>query len=443
MFNSLTKNLAKSFDNFRHKRVIKIDDIEETIKNIRMSLLEADVNIEVVKEFCQNIAEKAIGAEVLKSVNPADQFVKIVQDEIADILQAGSSDLDLSAKQAVIMMVGLQGSGKTTSAAKLAKYLTEKKKQKVLVASTDIYRPAAREQLAIMAEKAGVDSLEIIAKEKPDKIVKRALKQQKKYDYDVLIIDTAGRLSIDKELIKELKSLKKLASPVETILVADALTGQDAVNTAQNFNDEVALTAIALTRVDGDQRGGAALSMKYTVNVPIKFMGVGEKIADFELFQAERIASRILDMGDIVSLVEKAQEVIAEEEAKDVEQKFKQGTLDLNDLLKQIRNMKKMGGFNSVLSLIPGAGKIKEAMANADFDEAEIIRQEAIILSMTMYERQNPDKLNTSRKRRIASGSGTSVQVVNRLLKKFKGMQKMMKKMRGMNPNDLMGLMNQ
>ena len=443
MFNSLTKNISKSFDNFRNKRVIRAEDIEETIKNIRMSLLEADVNIEVVKEFCQNISSKAIGAEVVKSVNPADQFVKIVQDEITAILSSGNNEIDLSAKQAVIMMVGLQGSGKTTSAAKLAKYLTDKKKQKILVASTDIYRPAAREQLEIMAQKAGVDSLEIIAKEKPEKILKRALKHQKKYDYDVLIIDTAGRLSIDKELIKELKTLKKICNPVETILVADSLTGQDAVNTAQNFNDEVALTAIALTRVDGDQRGGAALSMKYSVNAPIKFIGVGERIEDFELFQADRVASRILDMGDIVSLVEKAQEVIAEEDVKDVEHKFKQGTLDLNDLLKQIRNMKKMGGFNSVLSLIPGAGKIKEAMSNANLDDKEIVRQEAIILSMTMHERQNPDKLNTSRKRRIASGSGTSVQLVNRLLKKFKEMQKMMKKMRGMNPNDLMGMMNQ
>ncbi len=439
MFTGLTKNITKSFENFRGKRRISEDDIEAAIKDIRMALLEADVNLDVVKDFCLQVSQKALGQEVVKSVSPAEMFVKIVQDEITAILSSENSELDLSAKQPVILMVGLQGSGKTTSSAKLAKFLKDKKQQKVLVASTDIYRPAAQEQLAVMAEKAGVDSLEIISKEKPEKIVKRALKQQKKFDYDVLIIDTAGRLSIDADLIKELKALKKISNPVETILVADSLTGQDAVNTAQNFNDEIALTGLALTRVDGDQRGGAALSMKATVGVPIKFMGVGEKVEDFEAFQADRIAGRILDMGDIVSLVEKAQEIVSEEEAKAAEEKFKKGQLDLEDLLKQIRTMKKMGGFESVLGMIPGAGKIKEAMQQADVDEKDILRQEAIILSMTKYERTNPDKLNTSRKRRIASGSGTSVQLVNRLLKRFKDMQKMMKKMRGQNPMDLLG----
>jgi len=443
MFGSLTKNITKSFDSFRGKKSLKAEDIENSIRDIRMALLEADVNVDVVRDFCLRVSEKAIGAEIIKSVSPAEQFIKIVQDEITAALSSENQDLDLSAKQPVIMMIGLQGSGKTTSTAKLAKYLTEKKQQKVLVASIDIYRPAAQEQLKIVAEQAGVDSLEIVPKEKPEKIVKRALKYQKKYDYDVLIIDTAGRLSIDKDLIKELKSIKKISSPVETILVADALTGQDAVTTARNFNDELAITGLALTRIDGDQRGGAALSMKYEVGVPIKFMGVGEGIEDFELFQPERIASRILDMGDIVSLVEKAQEVIDIDEAKDVEAKFKKGTLDLNDLLNQIRNMKKMGGLGSVIGMIPGAGKIKEAMANSNFDEKEIARQEAIILSMTMHERQNPEKLNTSRKRRIATGSGTSIQLVNRLLKRFKDMQRMMKKMRGMDPSDIMNMMKQ
>lgn len=442
MFANLTKNITKSFENFTGKKIIKFADIENTIQEIKMALLEADVSVEVTKDFCEKISQKALGQNIIENVSPAEQFIKIVQDEITDILSSENSELDINEKHAVILMVGLQGSGKTTSSAKLAKYLKDKKNKKILLASTDIYRPAAKEQLKIMADNAEIDSLEIIAKEKPEKTVKRALKEQKKYDYDILIIDTAGRLSIDKELIKELKSLKKLANPSETILVADALSGQDAIISARNFNDEIALTALSLSRIDGDQRGGAALSMKYEVGVPIKFVGVGEKIADFELFQPERIASRILDMGDIVSLVEKAEEVISEEEAKNIEEKFKKGELDLNDLLKQIKNMKKMGGFGKIINMIPGAGKIKDALEQSDFAEKDIFRQEAIILSMTLYERKNPDKLNTSRKRRIAKGSGTSIQQVNRLLKKFKDMQKMMKKMRGMDPSELMSMLD-
>ena len=369
-------------------------------------------------------------------------FIKIVQDEITNALSSDNQTLLLNGSNSVIMMVGLQGSGKTTSSAKLAKLLAEKQGKKVLVASTDIYRPAAQEQLEIMAEKAGVDSLEIIKKEKPEKIVKRALKKQKKENYDILIIDTAGRLSIDKDLIKELKAIKKISSPSETILVADSLTGQDAINTARNFNDEIALTSLILTRVDGDARGGAALSMKSAVGVPIKFVGVGEKIEDFEIFQPERIAGRILDMGDIVSLVEKAGEVVSAEEAQDLEKKFKAGNLDLNDLLKQIRSMKKMGGLGKIIGMMPGAGKMKEMINNSGFDDKEVSRQEAIILSMNLRERENPEKLNTSRKRRIAGGSGTTVQQVNRLLKRFKDMQKMMKKFRDMDPKEMMQMMN-
>ena len=441
MFASLTKNISKAFDNLKGKKILSSSDIEAVIKDIRIALLEADVALDIVQDFCKAVGEKAVGEEVVKSVSPEQMFIKIVQDEITNILSSGDQELSLSNKKDVILVVGLQGSGKTTSTAKLARYLKEKKKKKVLVAGADIYRPAAQEQLAIMAEKAGVDSVPIVAKEKPEKIVKRSLKILKKEDYDILLIDTAGRLSIDQELIKELKALKKISSPVETLLVADSLTGQDAVNTARNFNDEVALTGIVLTRVDGDQRGGAALSMKYETNVPIKFMGMGEDIKEFDQFQPERIATRILDMGDIVSLVEKAQEVVSEEDAKSLEEKFKKGNFDLDDLLKQIRNMKKMGGMGAVLGMIPGAGKMKEMMDNRTIDEKDIASQEAIILSMTAFERSYPEKLNTSRKRRIAKGSGTSIQKVNRLLKKFKDMQKMMKKMRNMDPKDLMNML--
>ena len=441
MFDSLTNNISKAFENLKGKRLINVSDIEATIREIRVALLEADVALDIVQDFCTLVSEKAIGQEVIKSVSPAQMFVKIVQDEITNILSSDDQELGLQGKKDVILVVGLQGSGKTTTTAKLAKYLQDNYKKRVLVASTDIYRPAAQEQLAIMAEKAGVTSTEIVAKDQPEKIVKKALKRLKKEDYDILLIDTAGRLSIDKELIKELKSLKKLSSPVETLLVADSLTGQDAVNTAVNFNNEVALTGIVLTRVDGDQRGGAALSMKYAVNAPIKFMGIGEGISDFDKFQPDRIASRILDMGDIVSLVEKAQEVIDVDDAKSLEAKLQKGNFDLDDLLKQIKNMKKMGGFGAVLKMIPGAGKMKDMMQNANVDEKDIAHQEAIILSMTAFERSHPDKLNTSRKRRIIKGSGTSMQKINRLLKKFKDMQKMMKKMRGMDPKEVMNMM--
>jgi signal recognition particle subunit SRP54 len=444
MFASLTKNISNAFDNFRSKKTLNENDIASVIQDIKSALLDADVELNIAKDFCHSVSQKALGAEILKDVNPQQMFIKIVEDEITNILSSDQSELQLNqTSKEIILMVGLQGSGKTTSTAKLAKYLQDKKNKKILVASTDIYRPAAKEQLEIMAQKSGCSSLEIIAKEKPEKTVKRALKALKKSDYDLLLIDTAGRLSIDKELIKELKSLHKISNPIETLLVADSLTGQDAVNTARNFQQEIDLTGIILTRIDGDQRGGAALSMKQALNIPIKFMGVGEKTTDFEEFQAKRISSRILDMGDIVSLVEKAQEVVDEDEAKTIEQKFRQGKFDLDDLLKQIKNMKKMGGFGSVLGMLPGAGKLKDMVKNANIDDKEFTYQEAIILSMTKYEKLSPDKLNTSRKRRIAKGSGTSVQQVNRLLKKFKDMQKMMHKMRNMDPNQLMEMMGQ
>jgi signal recognition particle subunit SRP54 len=441
MFDSLTKNLSKSFEVFNRKKIISESDIQDSIKEVRMALLEADVAYSVVEEFCLKVSQQAVGEKVTKNVSPGEQFIKIVQDEIEDILGKEQPELDLSSKKDVVLMIGLQGSGKTTSSAKLAKFLEEKKGKKVLLASTDIYRPAAQEQLAIMAERAGVDSLEIVPKEKPEKITKRALKKLKKENYDCLIIDSAGRLSIDDELIKELKNIKKIADPSEILFVADAISGQDAVLTAKNFNEKIGITGLIFTRVDGDQRGGAVLSVKYETGAPIKFLGVGEDIKDFEVFSPDRVASRILDMGDIVGLVEKAQEVVSEEDAKELEGKFMAGRLDLEDLLKQFKTMKKMGGLGSLVSMIPGAGKIKDAMNSQGVDDKSITHQEAIILSMTKFERRNPEKLNTSRKKRVARGSGTSIQMVNQLLKRLKMMQKMARKFGGMDQQELMGMM--
>jgi signal recognition particle subunit SRP54 len=442
MFDGLTKNISKAFDGLRGKKVIGSSDIEEAIAQVRIALLEADVALPVVTEFNEKVKEKALGEDVVKGVSPVQMVIKIIQDEIENILKSDNQELNLTTTPpAVILMVGLQGSGKTTSTAKLARLLRAKQNKKVLVASLDVYRPAAQEQLAIMAERAGVDSLEIVKKEKPEKITKRALKEAKRGGYDILLLDSAGRLSIDKELLKELSAVKKISKPIETLLVVDAMTGQDAVTTAKNFNEETGITGIVLTRIDGDARGGAALSMKYVTGAPIKFIGTGEGVADFETLQADRLASRILDMGDITSLVEKAQEVVGEDEMAKMEENLRKGKFDFNDLLAQLKNMKKMGGFSSVLSLVPGAGKIKEAMKNANIDESVIAKQEAIILSMTKYERGYPERLNTSRKNRIAKGSGGNIQQVNQLVKKHKDMQKMMKRMRGMDPEKIKSMM--
>ena len=339
------------------------------------------------------------------------------------------------------MMVGLQGAGKTTSAGKLAyRFLHKNNKKKILLASLDTRRPAAQEQLAILARKVGVDSLEIISGQDPLEITKRALFQAKEYNYDVLILDTAGRTHIDDELMDELHQVKKIATPHETILVADSLTGQDAINIANSFKEKVGIDGIILTRIDGDNRGGAAITMKVATNCPIKFLGSGEKVNELEEFDPKRIASRILGMGDVVSLVEKAQELFDEAEMKKAEKKLKQGNFDLNDLASQLKNMKKMGGISNILGFLPGAGKIKEQLANSGFGEKEMLRQEALILSMTPKERKNPDILNSSRKRRIAAGAGSNIQEVNRLLKKFKQMQKMVKKVGKMDHNSLKNL---
>ena len=410
------------------------------MREVRIALLEADVALPVVRDFINNVKERAIGQEVVKSISPAQMVIKIVQDNLTAALGAATSELNLNvAPPAVIMMAGLQGSGKTTSAAKLALFLRKKKGKKILLASLDIYRPAAQKQLEILAKQIEAESLAIVEGEKPEAITMRALEDARLGGYDVLILDTAGRLHIDYDLMKELQNVKKLAKPIETILVADCLTGQDAVNIAQEFQNQIGITGIILTRVDGDGRGGAALSMRTITGCPIKFIGVGEKVSEFEEFHPERIASRILGMGDIVALVERAAENVDAAEAAKMAQKIKKGSFDLNDLAKQLQTMRKMGGIGSLMGMLPGIGKFKKQIdESGGIDERMLIRQESIIYSMTKKERRNPKLLNGSRKRRIAAGAGVEVQELNRLLKQFKGMEAMMKKFSKMDKKSLM-----
>jgi signal recognition particle subunit SRP54 len=438
MFSRLGNSLGKVFDKLRGKGYISEDDINVAMREIRLALLEADVSLDVAKSFINIIKEKALGAEVTKSITPGQQVVKIVHDELVSLLGSDNQELNLTVQPpAVIMMVGLQGSGKTTSTAKLALRLKQKANKKVLIASLDTYRPAAQDQLEVLGKQVAIDSVAIIKEQKPLEIAKRALEQAKKESFDILILDTAGRLHTDAELIEELQKVKKLTQPIETLLVADSLTGQDAVNIAREFNEKVGLTGIVLTRIDGDARGGAALSMRQVTGCPIKFMGVGEKPSEFEEFHPDRIASRILDMGDVVSLVEQAAEAINEDDAKKMAAKMQKGSFDMEDLLSQLRTMKKMGGIGKMMNMIPGIGKIKEQMAGANIDDKVLIRQEAIIQSMTKKERRNPDLINASRRKRIATGSGTRVEDVNKLLKQFMTMNKMMKRFSGMSPRDM------
>lgn len=438
MFSKLGNSLGKIFDKLRGKGRISEEDLNLAMREIRLALLEADVSLQVAKDFIKIVQEKAVGVELIKSITPGQQIVKIVHDELVMLLGSEAQELNLTTEPpAVIMMVGLQGSGKTTSSAKLALRLRNKLKKKSLLASLDIYRPAAQEQLQVLATQLGIDALPINAGEKPVEITKRALKEAKLGGYDILILDTAGRLHTDQQLIDELKQVKQLSNPIETLLVADSLTGQDAVNIAKEFNEKVGITGIILTRIDGDARGGAALSMRQVTAQPIKFIGVGEKPSDFEEFHPERIASRILDMGDVVSLVEKAAEAISEEEAQAMTKRLQKGQFDLNDLLSQLRNLKKMGGMGKMLNFIPGISKFKAEIDKANINENTFAHQEAIILSMTKKERRNPDLLNASRRKRIASGSGTSVQEVNKLIKQFLTMHKMMRKMGGLSPDKI------
>ncbi len=439
MFDSLNKKLGDVFGKLRKKGALTEDDINTAMREVRIALLEADVALPVVKDFVKSLKEKALGEEIIKSISPAQMVVKLVQDHLTELLGSENQELNLSANPpVVIMMVGLQGSGKTTSTGKLSLRLREKNKKKVLVASLDVQRPAAQEQLAVVAKQAEVDSVEIIKGQDPATITKRALQQAKLEGYDVLLLDTAGRLQIDTELMDELAEVRDIAKPLETLLVADSLTGQDAVNIASEFHDKIGVTGMILTRVDGDGRGGAALSMRHVTGQPIKFLGMGEKLSEFEPFHPDRIASRILDMGDVVSLVERAAETIDQGDAEDMAKRMMSGNFDFNDLLNQMRQMNKMGGMGSLMGMMPGMGKMKEAIANADVDENMMARQEAIILSMTKKERAFPKLLNGSRRARIASGAGVQVQDVNKLVKSHQQMEKMMKRMKKMGKKGMM-----
>ncbi len=439
MFENLSNRLGGIFDGLMKRGALSEADVNEALRMVRVALLEADVALPVAKDFIDTVRAEAIGEKVLRAVKPGQQVVKIVHDALITTLDHAESALNLNVPApAVILMAGLQGSGKTTSTGKLARHLKDKLHRKVLVASLDVYRPAAQEQLRVLAESIGVDSLPVVAGEKPVAITERALKEARLGGYDILILDSAGRLSIDDALMDELTHVRDLAKPVETLLVADAMTGQDAVTTAQNFNTRLGVTGIVLTRVDGDARGGAALSMRAVTGRPIKFLGTGETSDALQPFDAKRIAGRILDMGDIVSLVEKAAETVDMHEARRVAEKMQKGKFDLDDFLSQMRQMKKMGGISGLMGMMPGMGKIKSAMQNAPIDDRILPRQEAIILSMTKKERAKPDLINASRRKRIAAGSGTTVQDVNKLLKQFADMQTMMKRMQKMGGKGMM-----
>jgi signal recognition particle subunit SRP54 len=428
MFSSLSDKLGGIFDKLKKRAVLSEADVDAAMREIRIALLEADVALAVAKDFIASLKTKALGAEIVKGINPAQMVVKLTHDHLIELL-GQHQPLSLAATPpVVILMTGLQGSGKTTSTGKLALRLKSKQNKKVLVASLDVYRPAAQKQLEQVAAKAGVPSLPIIDNQKPLDITERALKTAKLEGYDVLLLDTAGRLHIDDTLMAELKAVKQLANPLETLLVADAMTGQDAVNIAKSFHEQIGVTGIILTRVDGDARGGAALSMRAVTGQPIKFLGIGEKLDALEEFYPDRVASRILDMGDIVSLVEKAAENVTQQDAEKMAARLAQGQFDFNDLLDQLHKMKKMGGMGSMLKMLPGMGKLQAQLENANVDESMLARQEAVILSMTKNERLHPKLINASRRIRIAKGAGVQVQDVNRLLKQQQQMQDMMKK---------------
>lgn len=430
MFENLSNRLTGIFDRLRGRGALSEQDVAAAMREIRVALLEADVALPVVKTFIDQVKEKAIGQDVLKSITPGQQIVKIVHDHLVDALSHEHQELNLAGTPPVfIMMVGLQGSGKTTTTAKLARHITNKERKKVLLASLDIYRPAAQEQLAILGREIQVESLEIIPAEKPLAIAKRAADRARKEGFDIVLLDTAGRLHVDEELMLELQQVRDAVSPIETLLVADSMTGQDAVNVAQVFNEKVSITGIVLTRVDGDARGGAALSMRGVTGCPIKFLGVGEKVDKIEVFHPDRIAGRILDMGDVLSLVEKAAETIDQAEAEKMAAKMQKGQFDLDDMAMQLQQMMKMGGMSGLMGMMPGIGKIKDKISSAGLDDRLVKRQVAIIQSMTKAEKKNVKLLNASRRRRIAEGSGTTVADVNRLIKQYIQMADMMKKM--------------
>jgi len=431
MFDSLSNKLNGVFDRLTGRGALNEADVAEAMRDVRVALLEADVDLSVVKDFIAKVKERAIGQEVLRSVTPGQQVIKIVHDNLIELLGAVAEPLNLNvAPPAVILMLGLQGSGKTTTAAKLAKYLTEKNGKKVLLASLDVQRPAAQEQLAVLGQQTHMATLPIVVKQSPVEIARRALAVAREEIFDVVILDTAGRLAIDDDLMAEAAAVRDATGPCESLLVVDAMTGQDAVTIAQQFEQKIGISGIILTRIDGDARGGAALSMRAVTGKPIKFLGTGEKVDALEAYHPDRLAGRILGMGDVVSLVEKAAATIDRSEAESMAKKFLSGdSFDFNDLMKQMQQMRRMGGFGGMLNLLPGMGKIKDQMKNANIDDKLIKRQEAIIQSMTPAERKDADLLQASRKRRIAAGAGVDVADVNRLIKQFLEMQKVMKQM--------------
>ena len=437
MFQNLTEKLANAFKKFRNKGKLTEADVKEGMREVKLALLEADVNFKVVKDFVKSVTERAVGAEVLESLLPAQHIVKIVNEELIALMGGEAPKININPKPpTVVMMVGLQGAGKTTHAAKIANMYKQKSKSPLLVAC-DVYRPAAIDQLKIVGESVGIPVFSLGAKISPVEIAKAGVEHAKKNGHDMVFIDTAGRLHIDEELMTELVNIKSCVEPSEILLVVDAMTGQDAVNVAKSFNDLLDVTGVVLTKMDGDTRGGAALSVKYITGKPIKFIGTGEKLDAIELFHPDRMASRILGMGDILSLIEKAEQAYDEKTAKEMEKKLREQTFTLEDFLDQMRQLKKMGNLEQLLSMMPGVNA--GALNNAQIDENQMARIEAIILSMTKDERVKPEMINGSRRKRIANGSGTSVEDVNRLLKQFEQMKKMMKQFSGKNMKKMLG----
>ncbi len=441
MFQGLADKLASVFDRLKGRGILTEDTVDASMREIKIALLEADVALPVVKSFIADVKQKAVGQDVVKSVSPAQMVVKIVNDALVDLLGTQNTDLNRApVSPSVYMMVGLQGSGKTTSAAKLALRL-QKQGKKALLASLDIYRPAAQEQLAGLAKQTNTDCLPIITEQKPLEITKRALDAAKAGAYDVLILDTAGRLHIDEEMMTEVKAVEQMAHPVEKLLVVDSLTGQDAVNVADAFHKALNITGVILTRIDGDSRGGAALSMRQMTGCPIKFLGVGEKTEALEVFDAKRIAGRILGMGDVVGLVETAMEKVNREDTLQMAEKVFSGKFNLEDMLTQLRQVQSLGDIKGVMMMIPGMSKFRDKIEKANIDNKVFKRQEGIILSMTPRERRNPDLIKASRKQRIANGAGVSVNDVNRLLKQYEQMALASKKFKKLGPLGAMQMM--
>lgn len=431
-FEGLAERLQGTMNKITGKGKINEADVKEMMREVRFALIEADVNLKVVKQFVKTVSERAIGQDVMKSLTPGQQVVKIVKDELTNLMGGEQNPIQFARKSpTVIMMVGLQGAGKTTTSGKLATVLRKKHNKTPLLVAADIYRPAAIQQLETLGKQITVPVFSKGTDQSPVEIARQAMEEAERQHNDVVIIDTAGRLHVDEALMQELKDIRELTNPDEVFLVVDAMTGQDAVNVAKNFDDAIGITGVVLTKLDGDTRGGAALSIRTVTEKPIKFVGMGEKMDALEPFHPERMASRILGMGDVMSLIEKAQENVDESKAKELEQKLRTQTFTLDDFLDQLQQVKKMGPLDEILKMMPGANKIK-GLDNAQVDESQMGRVEAVIYSMTLKERENPEIINASRKKRIAAGSGTSIQEVNRLLKQFEEMKKMVKQMTNM-----------